>query len=99
MSRVRRHWFVGLLLAGLALAGCGGTRETRATATRYPEAAKSAAQILADARQAARGVRTFQVTEAIRRQRQSFGVDMHFAGTSGVYGSIRYGSVSCNVTG
>jgi hypothetical protein len=49
MSPVLRRSLAAFLLAGLALAGCGGAPGTSGLASRsYPEAAKSAAQILAD---------------------------------------------------
>ncbi len=98
MSPVLRRPVAAFLLAGLALAGCGGANGTSGAANRsYPEAAKSAAQILADAQLAARGATTFRVTGAIRQSSESFGVDLRFDGTSGAYGSITYGGVSFNV--
>jgi hypothetical protein len=98
MSPVFRRPVAAFLLAGLALAGCGGGHETSATANRsFPEAAKNATQILDDAQQAARGVTTFHVAGAIKQATQSFGVDLHFDGTSGAYGSITYGGVTFNI--
>ena len=98
MSPVLRRRLAAFLLASMALAGCGGAHGTSGTASRsYPEAAKSAAQILADAQQAARGVTTFHVAGAIKQASESFGVDLHFDGISGAYGSITYGGVSFNI--
>ncbi len=98
MSLVLRRPVAAFLLAGLALAGCGGGNGTSGAAGRsYPEAAKSAAQILTDAQQATRGVTTFRLAGAIKQASQSLGVNLHFDGTSGAYGSITYGGVSFRI--
>ena len=86
MSLVLRRPAAAFLLAGLALAGCGGGPGTSATASRaYPEAAKSARQIVADAQQATKGVKTFHVAGAIKRANKGFSMDLHFDGTSGFH--------------
>ncbi|HUK68103.1 MAG TPA: hypothetical protein VLW50_05000 [Streptosporangiaceae bacterium] len=98
MSLVLRRPAAAFLLAGLALAGCGSGPRTAATASRsYPEAAKSANQIVADARQATLGVTTFHVAGAIRQAKQGFSVDLHFDGTSGAYGSVTYAGIPFQV--
>ncbi len=98
MSLVLRRPAAAFLLAGLALAGCGGGSGTSATASRaYPEAAKSARQIVADAQQATKGVKTFHVAGAIRQANEGFSMDLHFDGTSGAYGSVTYAGVPFQV--
>lgn len=97
MSLLLRRPVAAFLLAGLALAGCGGGAERSAASPSYPEAAKGAAQIVSDAQQAASSVKTFRVTGAMRQASHAFGVDMHFDGGSGAYGSISYAGVSFHV--
>ncbi len=97
MSTVLRRPVAAFLLAGLALAGCGGQGAAGPANRSYPEAAKSTAQILIDAQQAARGVKTFHVVGAMGQARENLSVDLHFDGGSGAYGSVTYGGVPFHV--
>jgi hypothetical protein len=108
MSPVLYRPIATTLLAGLVLTGCGGAHRMPAGAVRSgqaaqtvlgarAEAARSAPQILADARQAASAVTTFRVLGAMHQGKLRFGVDIHYAGTAGAYGSISYNGVSFDV--
>jgi len=97
MSSLLRRPVAAFLLAGLALAGCGGQGTAGSANHSSTEAAKSTGQILNDAQQAARGVQTFHVVGAMGRARQNLSVDLHFDGGSGAYGSVTYGGVPFHV--